>query len=113
MIRSRFGERLRELTDRGEVHRCVFANGGVRAAAGFYAANAIGRERLAADQELGVFARVDIVGHDGDLKRVAKTFAERVDQSGFARADGATHSRSLASVGRAHVLLVTMTCVCL
>ena len=53
------------LVERVEVHRRVLADRRVRAAAGLHADDAVGRQRLAAHEELHVLAREDVVGDDG------------------------------------------------
>src|SRR5690606_28467152 len=56
------GEGAVELVHRRQVHRRILADRGVRAAAGLDPQDAIRRQRPRAGQELGVFARVDVVG---------------------------------------------------
>src|SRR5690606_41278848 len=73
--------------DGREVHRRVFPNRGMRAAAGFDAANALLRQRFAADQELGVFSRVNVVRHDGDVVALAHALTERIDERRLPRSD--------------------------
>ena len=80
---------LFELRDRGEVHRGIVADRRVRAAAGLDADDAVRRQRVIAHEELRVFARVDVVRHDGDRELIAQPLAEPQDQHGFARADRA------------------------
>ena len=65
----------------------IFANGGVRAAAGFDRPNALCVECLMADQKFPVLSREDVVGDGGDADAFAKTFAEREHEGGFAAAD--------------------------
>ena len=61
----------------------------MRAAAGLDADDALLGQRPAAHQELGVLLGVDVVGDDGDVVAVAQALAQRIDQRGLARADGA------------------------
>src|SRR5262249_50703001 len=72
------------LVDRRQVHRRIFADGGVRAAARFDAHDALGRQRPGARQDQLVFLRVDIVRDDVDVVVVAETLAERFDERGLA-----------------------------
>ena len=88
-IRSRSGKARLQVVDRGEVHRGVLADRGVRAAAGLDADDALGRQRLGADQELGVLAGVDVVGDHGELIALAQRLAQGVEQGGLAGADRA------------------------
>jgi len=55
----------------------------VRAAAGFYAQDAIRWQRIVLEQEIGVFAGIDIVGDDGDIVVVSQRGTELFEQSGF------------------------------
>ena len=89
---SRLGKSLLHLIDRFEVDRCVFANRGMRTAAGFHAHDALGRQCLAAHEELHVFAREDVIGDDGKLVLVAHRLAEAVEQCGLAGTDRAAHT---------------------
>src|ERR1041384_2536569 len=88
----------RHLLDRIEVHRRVFTNRRVRAAARLDADDAVGRERLAAHEELHVFPGEDVVGDDAQAIAIAHRLAERVDQRRLARphrpADPQTHPRA-------------------
>ena len=83
------GELARQAVDRVQVDRRVLADRGVRAAARLDADDALLGQRPAAHQELRVLLGVDVVGHDGDVVAVAQALAQRVDQRGLARADGA------------------------
>jgi len=49
--------------------------------------DALGRQRLAADQEFSVLARIDIVGDHRDIEPVAQALAQQIHQRGLARAD--------------------------
>ena len=77
----------RQLVERVEVHRRVLTDRGVRTAAGLHADDAIGRQRLAAHQELHVLAREDVVGDHAELVVVAHALAQRIDQRGLPGSD--------------------------
>ena len=83
------GELARQAVDGVEVDRRVLADRRVRAAAGLDADDALLGEGAAAHQELGVLLGVDVVGDDGDVEPIAQLLAQRIDQRGLARADGA------------------------
>src|SRR5690606_29246092 len=74
---------------RRQVHRRILADRGVRAAAGLDPQDAIRRQRPRAGQELGVFARVDVVGDRGDLEALAQVLAQGVHQRRLAGPDRA------------------------
>lgn len=78
-----------ELFEGVDVDGDVFANGGVGAAAGFDAEDAVGGEGFVADEEFGVLAGEDVVGDDGDVGAVAVGAAEGEEEGGFAGSDGA------------------------
>ena len=59
----------------------------MRAAAGLDADDALQRQHLAAGQELGVLARVDVVGDDGQVELRPEVAAQPLDQRRLARAD--------------------------
>jgi len=59
----------------------------MRTAAGLDCGDALGGERLVAGQELGVLAREDVVGDDGDVVVVAQRAAQRQQQRRLAAAD--------------------------
>ena len=86
------------LGDRGEIDRGVLANGGVRAAAGFHAGDAIGGERARAHQIFGVPLGVDVVGDGGDFVSVAQLLAQQIHQRGLAGADRAADADAQGSV---------------
>src|SRR6185503_14091696 len=69
-----------DLLERVEVHRRVLADGGVRAAAGLHADDAVGGQRLAADEKLHVLAREDVVGEDPEAIAVAHRLAQGIDE---------------------------------
>ncbi len=81
------GMRALQLLDRLQIHGGIFANRRMRAAAGFDARHAIGRQRALPNQKLGVLARVDVVGDDGQVDRRPQCLAQHVDQSGLPAAD--------------------------
>ena len=58
-------ESLVQFLQRHQIGRDVLANGGVRAAAGLHGRDPFHGQGLIADQKLRVFAREDVVGHDG------------------------------------------------
>ena len=73
----------------------------MRAAARFDGADALGRQRVVAHQELGIFLREDVVGDDPKLIAIAKRAAQREQQRGLAaahRAADADGERSRAVV---------------
>ena len=80
-------ELLLQLGDGGQVDAGVLADGAVRAAAGLDADDALQRQHLAAGQELGVLARVNVVGDDGQVERRPEGAAQPFDQGRLARAD--------------------------
>ena len=84
---SRPGNCLSRSRDGGEVDAGVLADGRVRAAAGLDADDALQRQHLAAGQELGVLAGVDVVGDDGQVDLGPERPAEPLDQRRLARAD--------------------------
>ena len=88
-IRSRPGKRLRHGADRGEVDRAILADGGVRAAAGLDAHDALVGERARPHQDLGVLLGVDVVGDRAQIEAVAKRLAQRLHERGLAGADRA------------------------
>ena len=61
----------------------------MRAAAGLHADDALGSERVVADEELRVLLRVDVVGDHRDLVAIAQRLAQGERQRGLAGADGA------------------------
>ena len=71
--------------DRGEIHRRIFADRGVRTTSGFDADDAIRRQRPRTNQELRVPFRVDVVGDRGDLVALAQLLAQQIHQRGLAR----------------------------
>src|SRR5262249_5790171 len=73
---------------------CVFADRGVRTAAGLHTKNAILRQRTAPREEFGIFFGKYIVGHDGEAVSISQLPAERLDQSclpGSSRSADANH----------------------
>jgi hypothetical protein len=81
-----------QLVDRFQVHGRIFADRGVRTAAGFYALHAIGRQCALANQELGVLSRVDVVGDNGQADRRPLCFAQNIDQGRLSAADRSSHA---------------------
>jgi len=56
-----------QVVDGGQVHGSILADGGMRAAAGFHAQDAVCGQGFVAQQEVGVFPGVDVVGDHGDV----------------------------------------------
>ena len=69
------GEARRQARDCFEVDGCVFADCGVWAAAGFNTYDAVRRQRVVGDEELGVFFGIDVVGDDRALIAIAQAAA--------------------------------------
>jgi len=97
------GEVVLQLFDGDQVDGGVFADGGVGAAAGFDAQDAIAFQCLGPHQKLCIFLGVDIVGHHGQLILLAHGFAEGIHQRRFPRSDRASNSDSKCGV---HSLLL-------
>ncbi len=93
------GETGIHLVDGGEIDRGVLADGRVRATACLHAHDPLRRQCAGAGEELGILARVDVVGDCRDLVGVAHQLAETVGQSGLAGADRAANSDAQRSVG--------------
>ena len=72
----------------------IFADRGVRAAAGFHRANALGLQRPVLNEEFTVFFRENIVRHSRNAHLLAQSFAELKHQRGFSAADRAADSDS-------------------
>ncbi len=81
------GKARAHLRDRLQIDRGVFADRGVRTAAGLDAEDALLGKRLHAVQDQRVFLRVDVVGDDGDGIALAHRLAEHLRQRGLAGAD--------------------------
>ena len=71
----------------------------MRAAAGLDTRDALGRERAAPHQIVGVPLGVDVVGDGRDLVAVAQPLAERVHQRGLAGADRPANADTQRTVG--------------
>ena len=56
-----------EVVNGRQVHRGILANGRVRATASFHAQDAVCGQGFVAQQEVGVFPGVDVVGDHGDV----------------------------------------------
>ena len=69
-----------EIRNRLEVHGTIFPNRGVRTTAGLNAPDALGWQSAGANQELGIFPSVDIVGNRADTKLAAEPAAKPVDE---------------------------------
>ena len=82
------GELHQHAVDGFQVDGGVFADGGMRAAAGLHAHDAFGGQRAAHGQDALVFLGVDVVGDGDQVVVVAHGFAQHFQQGGFARTDG-------------------------
>jgi len=83
-----------QVVDGRQVHGGVFTDCRVRAAAGFHAEDAVGIQGFVAQEEVGVFPGVDVVGDYGDVVVVPEGFAQLAQQRGFTGADGAADAYS-------------------
>ena len=88
------GEAAVELGHGGVVHAGVVADGGVRAAAGFDAHDAVGGEGVLTDEEFGVLACVDVVGDDSHIEFSSEPLAEAENEHGFTGSDGTSYSET-------------------
>ena len=59
-----------------EVHAGVVTDGSVRASTGFHAEDAVSGKSVVADEELGVFAGVNVVGDDRHRKLATQVLAK-------------------------------------
>jgi hypothetical protein len=102
-------EFLHQAVDRGQVHRCILANGGMRTASGLHAANSLGRQRLTANQKLSIFTGVDVVRDHRDVEPVAQALAQAIHQRGLARSDRAAdaNTKYFSMSGIVHRSIVT------
>ncbi len=91
------GKAAQQVGDGGVVHACVVADGGVRTAARLDAHDTIGGERVASHEELGVLARVDVVGDDCHVELLPQPLAEPEDKHRFSRANRPADSNSYGS----------------
>src|SRR6266576_4392066 len=89
--------------DRGEIHRGVLADRGMRTAAGLNSGDAIRRQRPRAHQEFGIPFGVDVVGDRGDVVPLPQGRAEQIYERGFARSDGTTDADAKRTVRTGHV----------
>src|SRR5271155_5625865 len=94
---------LSHLVDRGQIDRGVFADRGMRAAAGLDAHDAVGIERARLDENARVLLRIDVVGDRGDFELAAQALAELLHQRGLAGADGAADADPQRLFRWAHV----------
>jgi hypothetical protein len=88
-----------QVVDGRQVHRGIFAYGYVGAAAGFNAKNAVGRQGVVLQQEVGVFSCIDVVGHHGDVVVVFQGTTQLAQQCSFAGAYRAANAYSQAKTG--------------
>src|SRR6266568_3011979 len=79
---------MHQPVDRLQVDRRILADRGVRAAAGFHADDALGRQRFVRYQELCVFLGIDVVGDDRQFVALAQRATKRERQRRLAGADG-------------------------
>jgi hypothetical protein len=88
--------------DRLQVDRRVLADGGVRAAAGLHAHDALGRPARRHGQQALVFLGVDVVGDD-EVPALAHGLAQHLHQRGLAGADRAAdaHAQRRQGLGAA------------
>ena len=100
-------ERVLQLRHRLQVHGRVVPDRGVRTAAGFDSPDALGRKRALPEQELGVLAGIDVVGHNGQAAAAREAAAKAVDQGRLARSDGTRDADTESS--RHWLLLGTVT----
>jgi hypothetical protein len=56
--------------------------------------NAFDGQGLGANQKLGIFLGVDVVGDDCNFKAIAQGFAQCINQGGFAGTNRASHANS-------------------
>src|SRR5207302_1566826 len=91
---------LLQLGDGREVDAGVLADGAVRAAARLDADNALQRQRLPAGQELGVLARVDVIGNDGEVDLRVELAAQALDEGRLAGADRAADAEGQDAAAR-------------
>src|SRR5262249_28177602 len=92
-----------------EIDGSVLADGGVGAPAGFNADNAVGRKHVAAQQELSVFARVDVVGNHGDVANSFQAIADRFHQGCLAGAHRSTDANLQGFCGHDRKSLASST----
>ena len=88
-----------QIDHRGHVHAGVVADRGVRAAAGFHADDAVGRQHALAQQKLGVFAGVDVVGDDGERDLVLEPLAQAENAHRFSGTYRAAHTEAERTSG--------------
>src|SRR3954462_14776945 len=89
--------------DRGEFDRAVLADGGVRAAAGLDAHDALLGQGAGDGQDARILLGVDIVGDGAKVVAPAKALAERLHERRLARADRTADADAQRTVrGGAH-----------
>ena len=72
----------------------IFPDGRMRTSSGFHSAHPLGRQGAHANQELGIFASVDVVGDGADTEPVPEAPAKAIDQSRLAAAHGTGDANS-------------------
>ena len=97
------GEGLAQIGDGGKVDAGVFADGGMRSAAGFDAANAVCRQHLGAGQVIGIFAGVDVIGDHRHRAALRQGAAKLFGQRGFAGTHGAADTDAQRAIWVCHV----------
>jgi hypothetical protein len=65
----------------------VFTVRRMRAPACLHAPNPLARKRARADEVLGIFKGIDVVGDDSKIVSIPQVFAQTVKKSGLARSD--------------------------
>ena len=76
-----------QISDRGEINRCILADRRVRAAARLDADDALRSEGARAREKLRILLRVDVIGDDREGVTVAQRLAQGVGQRCLAGAD--------------------------
>ncbi len=82
----------------GKIDAGILPDGGVRAAAGLDAHDALGSQRAGAREELRILARVNVIGDRSDLEAIAEGPAKSVHQRGLAGTDRATDADAQGSM---------------
>ena len=88
------GKLAQHAVDGLQIDGAVFADGGVGAAAGFHAQDALRRKRAAHGEQALVFLGVDVVGDGDEVVVIAHGLAQHLQQRGLARAHGAANANA-------------------
>ena len=75
---------LLELQYRRHIHANIVPDGRMGAAAGFNTDDPVGRQHILTQQELRVFARIDVIGDDRNGIRMFQPLTKPQDTHGFA-----------------------------